>query len=600
MPKDSRSPEGAEGSPQEQPSEGTSSRHGSRGRRGMPESERRARQQRKRRFHGQLGPGGEDKSREEKQGEGSEAIPSNTPQETPEQIDSYEPMLAETEATHRKPWETIAIGHLGDNLSYIEKKDREIERHRYIVQYHEKHSPHQVAHNRVILERLIKERSEMEDNEENNMPEDQREEKNRISERLEMLNWALDTCECDDEEVNIRAAIQGYQSGDIPYSYNFTLIYGGHIVDVCPTYQSFCEDRQARLSRYYASFGQGWLWHEPPLAESGTEALAKKGLCLPRRYGRSSYNIGHYPVFQKFTINKGFVMKAGVKPYQGVVDYSQPFANPASCVIETLLDSGATYPILPAEDLENFGIAMKWYPAQGIMTLSTITGKATRRFFEMHVSVCSQDGESLVGDQAVWPEEPRVGGLCPVMINPKKRGAIVSEDRISGMLPFESCYMSSAPTAYEFWLGEDRRDVLGARRLPAHLRWSPEKNVYMKHTKEFVNLRASARTPDQVIFIHHLDDEGRRSFVDQDWPGVRGKSELAIMEKEVDESTQRLVTRKKRSAILEPREGTFKEQQKNSRYSWRRDFLTLEELTSADYKDVGDSLPDNYTRMRWS
>ncbi|OTA68627.1 hypothetical protein K449DRAFT_386926 [Hypoxylon sp. EC38] len=277
---------------------------------------------------------------------------------------------------------------------------------------------------------------------------------------------------------------------------------------------------------------------------------------------------------------------------QGVVDYSQPFANPASCVIETLLDSGATYPILPAEDLENFGIAMKWYPAQGIMTLSTITGRATRRFFEMHVSVCSQDGESLVGDQAVWPEEPRVGGLCPVMINPKKRGAIVSEDRISGMLPFESCYMSSAPTAYEFWLGEDRRDVLGARRLPAHLRWSPEKNVYMKHTKEFVNLRASARTPDQVIFIHHLDDEGQRSFVDQDWPGVRGKSELAIMEKEVDESTQRLVTRKKRSAILEPREGTFKEQQKNSRYSWRRDFLTLEELTSADYKDVGDSLPD--------
>ncbi|KAI0839066.1 hypothetical protein F5Y06DRAFT_26905 [Hypoxylon sp. FL0890] len=389
-----------------------------------------------------------------------------------------------------------------------------------------------------------------------------------------MLTWALDTCQCEDEEVNIRAAIQGYQSGEIQYSYNFTLIYAGHIVDVCPTYQSFCEDRQERLDRYYARFGPGWLWHEPPLAERGFEALAKKGLCLTRERKRSNYHVGHYP------------------PYRGVVDYSQPFANPASCVLETLLDSGATYPILPAEDLEHFGITMKWYPAQGIMRLATITGKATRRFFEMHVSVCSETGESLVGDQAVWPGEPRVGGLCPVMINPRtKDGDVGHLDRISGMLPFESCYMSSAPTTYEFWLGEDRRDVLGARRLPAHLRWSPEKNVWMKYSKEFASLRESARTPDQVIFIHHLDDEGRRSFIDQDWPGVRGRSELAVMEKEVDESTQRLVTRKKKNVILEPREGTFKERKKNSRFQWREDFLTLEDITSEDYRDVGDSLP---------
>ncbi|KAI1138274.1 hypothetical protein F5Y05DRAFT_404448 [Hypoxylon sp. FL0543] len=593
MPRDGPSPEGSQGSPPGQPSEGAPSQRRSR-RRGMPEDERRARQRRRRRFHGRLGSRDDRDEDEEVKNEASETVRSNTPQERMEQeIDKSEPMLTESEDTYeRKPWETIAIGHLGDNLSYIEIKDREIERHRYIVKYHEKHSPHQVAHNQVILERLIKERSELEDNEENNMPEDQREEKNRIGERLEMLDWALDTSQCEDEVVNIRAAIQGYQSGEIPYSSNFTLIYAGHIVDFCPTYQSFCEDRQARLDRYYAKFGPGWLWHEPPLAESRFEALAKKGLCLRRQRKRSNYNIGHYPVYQRFTVNKGFVMKAGVKPHRDAVDDSQPFANPASCVLETLLDSGATYPILPADDLEHFGITMKWYPAQGIMRLATITGKATRRFFEMHVSVCSETGKSLVGDQAVWPQEPQVGGLCPVMINPKTKDGVVGYlDRISGMLPFESCYMSSAPTTYEFWLGEDRRDVLGARRLPAHLRWSPEKTVWMKYSKEFASLRQSARTPDQVIFIHHLDEEGKRTLVDQDWPGVRGRSELAIMEKEVDEPTQRLVTRKKKNVVLEPREGTFKQREKNSRYQWREDLLTLEDIASQDYEDVGDGLP---------
>ncbi|KAI1407567.1 hypothetical protein F5Y13DRAFT_205906 [Hypoxylon sp. FL1857] len=594
MPRGNRSSEASQGSPPDRRSEGTSSRHRSRRRRGMPEDERRARQQRRHRLQGRASPRDED---EEMKGEGSEAVGLDISQEATEQeIDTNEPILTESEISHeRKPWETIAIGHLGDNLSHIEKKDREIERHLYIVQYHEKNSPHQVPHNQAILEKLIKERLEMDDNEENNMPEDQREEKNRISERLEMLNWALDTCQCNDEEVNIRAAIQGYQSGDIPYSCNFTLIYAGHLVDFCPTYQSFCEDRKERLDRYYARFGPGWLWHEPPLADSGCEALAKKGVCLTRMRGRSSYNIGHYPVHQKFTVDKFLVMKGKVNPRQVNVDGSKPYefpVSPVSCVIETVLDSGATYPVLPAEDLNLFGISMRWYPSQGVMTLSTVTGRSAHRFFEMCVSVCSADGESLVGDQGVWPGVPQIGGICPVMINPTKATELGSLDRISGMLPFESCYMSSAPTTFELWLGEDRRDVLGARRLPAHMRWSPEVLIRMKYSKEFVRLRESVKTPDQVIFIHKLDDEGRRTFVDQDCPGVRGKSELAIMEKQVDKSTQRLVTRKTKNVIIEPREGEHKELERISRHGWRNEFLTTGEMLSKSYRDVGDKVPE--------
>ena len=75
------------------------------------------------------------------------------------------------EIQERKPWESLVVGNLGDNLSHIERKNREIEQQRFIVQFHEEHSPDEVGHNRRILGQLIRESAQMEDNEENNMPE---------------------------------------------------------------------------------------------------------------------------------------------------------------------------------------------------------------------------------------------------------------------------------------------------------------------------------------------------------------------------------------------------------------------------------------------
>jgi hypothetical protein len=82
-----------------------------------------------------------------------------------------EPLIVEAHGEQRKPWESLVIGDLGDNLSHIERKNREIEQQRYILQYHEEHSPHQVEHNRRILDQLIDQRTELEENEENNMPQ---------------------------------------------------------------------------------------------------------------------------------------------------------------------------------------------------------------------------------------------------------------------------------------------------------------------------------------------------------------------------------------------------------------------------------------------
>ncbi|KAI0160556.1 hypothetical protein GGR57DRAFT_499237 [Xylariaceae sp. FL1272] len=80
--------------------------------------------------------------------------------------------LSERESDRpRKPWETIAYSiSLGENLSLIEEKDREIEQERYIVEYCEKRSSNQVECHKKLLSRLIEERAQMDENAENHMP----------------------------------------------------------------------------------------------------------------------------------------------------------------------------------------------------------------------------------------------------------------------------------------------------------------------------------------------------------------------------------------------------------------------------------------------
>ncbi|KAI1801176.1 hypothetical protein F4811DRAFT_564174 [Daldinia bambusicola] len=500
MADDSQLPESREGTPDQQPRDGSSRGHSANEYRRQEETE------------------------DGKPDVGSSSATQATFEQ--ESIDDLVPTEAEV-IQERKPWETLVIGNLGENLSYIEEKDRAIEQQRYIVRYHQENSPHEVAHNQRILENLIQERLELADNEENNMPQDKREEKSRIGERLDSLNWALDTCQCGDEEVNIRAAIQGYQSGEIPYSNNFTLIYGGHIVDICPSYQSFCIDRQERLDRYFARYGPGWLWQEPPLSGPGFEAMANKALCLTQNANRHNYFFGTYAVNMKFAVDKKLVMR---KTPTGFVQGDQGWLpnTEVSCCFETLLDSGATFPSLLLSDLQRLNIDLRYYAAQGVTRIRTVSDIQDRRHFEMRVSVCSMDGASLVGegDQAVWPNEPHyLGGFVPVWINENIVGPANSRNRLSGMIPFESCYIGSAPTTKELWLGEDRRDVLGARRMPSLLRYDTARQLGLVYPKHFHNLRAEAKTPDQVVFIHSLDPaKGQGSaFVDADRSGTRSQ-----------------------------------------------------------------------------
>lgn len=403
-----------------------------------------------------------------------------------------------------------------------------------------------------------------------------------------LLRWVLDESRCENERINVRAAIQGYESRQIPYSCDFTLLYAGHVVDTCPDYRSFCVDRHDRLDRYATKYGPGWLWQEPPLAGPGNDVLGKKGVCLERETHIDKYRIGTYQIALEFGVQRDKVsskkrkfssMETG-KSGEATrnVKKGETQNGNASCQLGTLLDSGATFPIILQSDLARLNMDLSEYPAQGVMEINVVGGKTKLKFYEMLVSICNKEGGSLVGqrDEAVWPEErATLGGFCPVLAQPDPSGSSTWTNRLSGMIPFDACYISSAPSLGRIWLGEDRRDVLGTNRLPAHLRFDSDKKFILQYPIEFETLRATARTPDRVVFLHEPADKFGNLVIDTD-TNVRGRSEIAIGQYQTEDQGpgQAPYTRLVPSRVIqfEPRKGGTKTIPKEGGRRWRKDF----------------------------
>lgn len=214
-----------------------------------------------------------------------------------------------------------------------------------------------------------------------------------------------------------------------------------------------------------------------------------------------------------------------------VEDEDDEMAAPRVC-FKMLLDSGATHPSLHNTDLQYLGIDRKKYPAQTHIAVATAeSATAIARVYEMRIDVCRHNGESLVGDDPVFPHERRqLGGIAPVMVlvestpdesqplsewyqEAVENGEDVSEkamaqrykgsqeSRLSGMFPFQVCYFAGVPGKSVFWFGEDRRDVLGADRMPGQQRWESHLRVQGVQRPEEV---AGLDRPT-VIFDHQLD-----------------------------------------------------------------------------------------------
>lgn len=111
------------------------------------------------------------------------------------------------------------------------------------------------------------------------------------------LKEALASSEFEPEQVNIKAAIDAYESGRVGYTKNYTLIWAGQIVDTAATYGEFCVDRKERLDRYAEKYGAHWLWWESPLDIHPNAQLQAKGCqVIPRRPYEGG--LGHFWITQ--------------------------------------------------------------------------------------------------------------------------------------------------------------------------------------------------------------------------------------------------------------------------------------------------------------
>jgi hypothetical protein len=199
-------------------------------------------------------------------------------------------------------------------------------------------------------------------------------------------------------------------------------------------------------------------------------------------------------------------------------------------VYTSLLDSGATFPSLCPADFHDLGIDANNYAAQTIEVLETANGTVRARTYEMFVSPVQQNTlESLVDENdAVWPYHAKyLGGLCPVttvgneITEPDPNGFIPNQ-RLSGLLPFLACYVTSTPTRNCLFLGEDRNDVMGGHKTPGHRRW----DISMPSTQPLPcdtwrtyghpKIRFSHR--DGMIINQDRDDIGHASTTTA-WPG---------------------------------------------------------------------------------
>ncbi|KAK4157732.1 hypothetical protein C8A00DRAFT_39881 [Chaetomidium leptoderma] len=426
-----------------------------------------------------------------------------------------------------------------------------------------------------------------------------------IQQRLDHLRFLLQDSHFPPERANMEAAVAGYESGAIPYSDSYTLIWAGRIVDRCPDFDSFNDGRRARLDRYLAEYGPGWLWYELPLSDGGGTVLAKKGLCLEDKpiWRRGTDNMGHYRIQMGFRRRKEHVARtaaaaAAESPFtttkqtppsghrrrrSTTVHHQHPnTSRPGTTapdpdgpriIWDTLLDTGATLPCLYEGDLAKLGISKHTYAAQSCRTIVTADSTLNSRVYELDVSVIfppreeeekedgnddndngptssssppssqsppSPGGADKQDEEKEEKEDPSPSPSCtiPIVVFPGTSTDFTSSeqapDRLSGILPFHVCYLSGAPGSFKLWMGSDRRDVLGAGKLPGLMRYGgileggqerqetmmgrKGKRLAMTTTTTKLArwMSRELKTPERVIFEHAFPDGSGRVLRDED------------------------------------------------------------------------------------
>lgn len=428
----------------------------------------------------------------------------------------------------------------------------------------------------------------------------------------------LDECVNEDVAENMRGVIRAYRDGSLGPSDQYALFWAGHLVDTTSSYADFTRDRYDRTTRYAEAHGPGSLWFEVPLtpdttprllSDAGSRALAQRGtasglgqdehhyvtmsfqaahhLRVPGCPGRKPGKAGLAAWNESKTRASRFKGRgAAVKEMDGRILVADP-DRPRLC-FSMLLDTGATHPCLYPQDMRALQIDAATYPAASTVATETANGRINCWMYELHVAVCdTRTGGSLVdpGDP-VWPTRPHdLGGITPVLSLPtggkRVKGGVVATlgaegevreflfnewkksltskvGRLSGLFPLQCCYAQSTPGQRIVWLGEDRRDVLGARRMPGQQRFEPGNTISPPEPEQprltgILDRQGTDGDPEVLVMEHVVRDaEGRRILRVRDTEKEeRGRSELLIADFEGTEQTLSIEPRKRRRASLD-------------------------------------------------
>ncbi|KAK3336749.1 hypothetical protein B0T19DRAFT_50138 [Cercophora scortea] len=314
-----------------------------------------------------------------------------------------------------------------------------------------------------------------------------------------------------------------------------------------------------------------------PLRGPPTTIVAKRALCLPNppSWRQTSEGMGHYELQMGFRRRKDRVTKSTTNPHtsstSGITTtlgsgLTRLILKPSSTsttttplkaaksarrktgttgsggqayitadtepdplgpliFFNTLLDSGATFPCLFASDLSKLGIDPSHYSAQTARPLSTADSVTTVKMYELDVAIVDPHQHSLKTpnrNPPIYPSERDrpLGGTIPVVCfgHTPVEGSFPS--RLSGMLPFHVCYMSSTPGKYEMWLSEDRREVLGTSRMPGQMYYhgflsgrDDEPGPRDTDYPDLVLKSDRMGTPVRVTFEHDFVDKSGEAWV---------------------------------------------------------------------------------------
>lgn len=101
-----------------------------------------------------------------------------------------------------------------------------------------------------------------------------------------------------------------------------------------------------------------------------------------------------------------------------------------------------------------------------------------QKIFEMYVEVDGNEGTPIIDpNDPIAPNRLAIGGIFPVMEipqrikNPFDPESYIVNNRLSGIMPFLSSYVSIVPGSNIMLLGENRNDIIGHYKMPPFRVW---------------------------------------------------------------------------------------------------------------------------------